>query len=406
MDTKQKHIFSFFSLCLLTLSACAPVLSPQLGTITPSTDLPISGTSQVDTDARVGPTQTISILERYYVPTYYSPFYSEIVEGSKSENGLLIYSTMSAENWKPIIRIFQEHYPWINVIALNLDSKQIFERYHNEIGNNSPTADVIISTDISGWQTLIKEGQVLSYRSQEDEFLPSWAKGVVGIYAVSSDPLVIIYNKGLVNTAPETIEQIGQLADKFPEQYNAKIVTFDGELNATGFSINWNWTKSNGDAGWNSLNAIGNAHPIFRASDTEIISEVGTGNASIGYFVLVTSVLQNEQKFPELGWSYIKDRQPIFIRDMAITQGNANPNSAKLMVDFLLSQEGQLALSLGGLTPYRNDISQTSQFHLQKTAAEVGSENLIFLTLDSQNLDPDALQRYIDYWKLAMDNSE
>jgi hypothetical protein len=81
------------------------------------------------------------------------------------------------------------------------------------------------------------------------------------------------------------------------------------------------------------------------------------------------------------------------------------------MVDFLLSQEGQLALALGGMTPFRPDIANVDIFtttegshkyiHFNQVIEEVGLDNLIFITLDPELLDPDKQGAFIESWNTA-----
>ncbi len=61
------------------------------------------------------------------------------------------------------------------------------------------------------------------------------------------------------------------------------------------------------------------------------------------------------------------DGQPVLLNSMAITENAASPNSAKLRIDFILSQEGQYALALDGFTPSRSDISGITEYHLDKS---------------------------------------
>ena len=387
-------------LILATLNACTPAPNDQPATLIPEQTLIPENVATIE------PTNTPSSLERYYVPAYYSQFYEQVVEDSKSEKGLLIYSIMGSENWEPVIRAFKEHYPWINVITLDLDANEVFERYYQEIETSAPTADLIVSSDIRGWQTFIEQGQILSYRSQEDSYLPSWAKAGIGIYALSSDPMVIIYNKRLVLSIPETMQEVSILASAFPGDYEARITTYDAELNATGLAANWFWIKNKGTDGWNILDRIGKTSPILKTSGGQMVQAVGTGESSLGYFVSAITVLPRLQEYPDLGWSYIKDGQPIFVRNMAITQANSSPNSAKLMIDFLLSQEGQLALALGGLTPYRADIARVSSLHLDKISQQVGQENLIFFSLDPELRDLQRLETFLERWKITMNKQD
>ncbi len=81
------------------------------------------------------------------------------------------------------------------------------------------------------------------------------------------------------------------------------------------------------------------------------------------------------------------------------------------MVDFLLSQEGQIALALGGLTPFRSDVANVeifdfanehkSFFHFNQVIEEVGLDNLIFINLDPEINNPDKRNAFIEKWNRA-----
>jgi iron(III) transport system substrate-binding protein len=384
-----------FVLFMLVLSACGPTGPAPVTPVTAGTPVPV-------TPAPGGELAepTLSVLERYYVPAYYSPFYAQIVEDSKSENGLLIYSSADSKNWLPVVRTFREHYPWIEVIVFPLEPGKVFERYFNEYTGQLRTADIVVSSDLLGWQEFIEKGEVLSYRSAEDAYLPSWARTGFGIYALSSDPLLLIYNKSaLSSTAPESMQDLVVMTDAFEEYYRGRVIAHDVASSRNGLVLNWFWLNARGETGWNILRALSRVKPMFSDSDQQMAQAVGTGDARLGYFVSSAAVLPAQAQYPNLSWSYLRDGQPIQVTSIAITRANRSPNSAKLMMDFLLSQEGQLALSLGGLTPYRTDIAQVSELHIEKVSAEVGQENLIFIVPDPGLRDQQALNALLLRWQ-------
>src|SRR3546814_6471831 len=86
------------------------------------------------------------------LPDYYPPSYEKIVEGSKSEGHLLIYSNLSADMLSPAVAGFGELYPWIEVEMLELGSGEVIERYLAEKGTGSTTADLLITVAADGWQ--------------------------------------------------------------------------------------------------------------------------------------------------------------------------------------------------------------------------------------------------------------
>ncbi len=390
MKKCQMYFAAIILLGMGLLSACGPGL--VVGAPTPAaTRTLVPEPTLLDTPE--------SGLATYFVPPYYSQFYIDTVNGSKQENNLVIYSIMSADNWAPIIQAFNEHYPWIKVTTFDLGAAEVFSRYNQDIESGGDTADIIVSSDPISWQQFIESGEVLTYRSPEDLFVPDWSKASIGLYTVSSDPMLIIYNKRYVTTPIDRLQQVSDMVAANPLALSGRIVTYDAEKNATGFAINWFWTDFARDAGWKRLETLGLASPVLMTSGGNMVEGVGRGDYSIGYFVSAITVYPRLKDYPDLAWSYIKDGEPILLRNMAITQKSKNPNSAKLMVDFILSQEGQLALGMGGLTPYRSDVAEIAPTHLDNIIQEVGSSNIFFFTLDQRLLDPSVRQTFLDRWK-------
>ena len=84
----------------------------------------------------------ISTANAQKLPDYYPKSYSSIVEGSKKENKLVVYSIMAEYNWKPVLEGFKKLYPWIEVQTLDLGSSEVFERYYSERASNARTGDL------------------------------------------------------------------------------------------------------------------------------------------------------------------------------------------------------------------------------------------------------------------------
>jgi iron(III) transport system substrate-binding protein len=202
-------------------------------------------------------------------PSYYPGSYSEIVEASKKEEGLLIYSNMAAFNWAPVIADFNRLYPWIKVQAVNMQSAEVFSRYNVEAGSGAKTADLLATASIEGWMNFRSAGNVQAYMSPEAGKLPDWSKPSPGLYTVSTDPMVLVYNKHALAEAdwPKSIADIAKLMVKHPE-YKKTIVTYDG-LSAFGSPIHWSWLNHGDGAADGQLNILGPAIVQEERSDVQ-----------------------------------------------------------------------------------------------------------------------------------------
>jgi iron(III) transport system substrate-binding protein len=397
----KKHgtclVFTLF-LVIAIISACAPrEYITIIGTPIPTT---------APTEAPASPTEVVNPLAQYYLPLYYPSQYLKIIEDSKAEkDGLLVYSIMSDQNWARTIQTFNAHYPWIKVTTTDMGADEVFSTYKTDLAAGNRTADMIVSSAPGGWQTFIKEGQLQVYASPEDSNVPDWSKLAPGVYSVSADLMLIIYNKKLVSNPPDTMTGLITAIKADPQKYIGKITTYDASLNATGYNINWFWVKFKGEENArNALNIIGAESPVLKTSATQMVDAVvdPQNPLMIGYFVSAISVFPRLATEPDLGWSYIRDGQPVLVRGMGITQKARSPNSARLFLDFILSQEGQYALSIGGLTPYRSDVVNVAEHHLNQVASDVSESNLIFFFFDPNLLDTTKTDAFMQSWKNSM----
>lgn len=334
------------------------------------------------------------------VPAGYPDDYADIIEASKQESGLLIYSNMAAYNWEPVIRGFNERYPWIRVETLDLGSGEVFERFLSEKATRSQTGDLLVSASPDNWLDIINaRDEILPYESPERPRLPDWSLPLPGLYTVSTDPTVMIYNDLLLpeHLRPRGIAHLAELAAAHPNVFDGKITTYI-ITNAFGYATNWAFARDVGfDRTWEYFETFG---PMVRPENSggPQVEKVVTGEYVVGYF---TSGIQVFTKLDDLrgimSFAYIEDGQPMFMRGVGIPRVSANINSAKLMLDYLVSMEGQVALGHGGLVPYRPgvenyDVPRT----YQSIVAEVGEENIVLIDYD-ENSAPNA-QAFKDRW--------
>lgn len=381
---RKLNVFLSLTLALVfVLAACAPASTP--------TEAPVTAAPATEAPAVAPATEAPAV----------DPMAALVEESKNEKDGLLVYSIMGESNWAPVIAAFSAQYPWITVTALDLGTTETFERYYTESAGGARTADMIITSAPGEWQEFIAKGELEVYHPVNLEGLPEFATLADGVYAVSTDPFIIIYNKQLVPTPPTTMADIATLAAD--PAFAGKITTYDAEKNGTGHAINWFWTKKMGDAGWTTLETIGKSNVNMQTSAGNMVKSVLSGEAAVGYFVSGISVFP---KFPEaepvMGWTYDTSGQVVMIRGMGITKKAVSPASAKLLMEFILSAEGQLAWSEGGLTAYRPDVAGQAEHHLQGIIDAVGADNVIYFSFDPEIAVAANRQAFVDKWKAAL----
>ncbi|WP_249159573.1 ABC transporter substrate-binding protein [Bradyrhizobium tropiciagri] len=338
-------------------------------------------------------------------PTGYPENYQKIIEDAQNEGSLLIYSIMSPENWRPVIEGFNKLYPKIKVETLDLPaSRESFERYLAERSTNSRTCDLIATADPGGWIDFQERGEILDYTSPEAQAWPDWSKPFPGVYTVSSDPMAMIWNNSLVpeGKRPKTLAEFVEVAVANEKAWRNRITSYGVHQTTFGYGISYAFVKKHGDKAWEWFAQLAKLAPRFERSGGPMTEKVTSGEYVEGWFVSAITFwprLNDPARAKILGWSFIGDGQPVVLRGVAIPKGSKNVNAAKLMLDFIISEQGQRAFGRGGLTPARPGVQPGDGIrHTYSSIVQaVGEQNICYI-----GYDRDAVRDYDSFvarWK-------
>lgn len=329
--------------------------------------------------------------------------HAALIEASKAEEGLLVYSNIAEYNWRYILDGFQEEYPWIKLESIDLGPSTVFERYYSETSVGKNSADIIATAAPDGWTRFIERGELAEYRSPESDNLPAWSMRPESLYTISVDPMIIIYNKMLVDEGPDSFEELVEMVRENPNKYRNKVTTYNALKHSFAYDIHWSAVKYLGNEGWPVMDALGS---VTRAESggAVMVEKVTSGEYSMGYFVSGITVFPRMKQAGRdriMGWELMEDGTPVFHREIGVTKKAKSPNSAKLFLNYILSHEGQVAVGKGGMTPYRSDVThgQVPYLAYQDIVDEIGEENIIHVKYDAEAYEK--RDEFLARWKQA-----
>jgi len=341
--------------------------------------------------AMSAPIATTVLAQTPTLPDYYPNDYTTLIEGSKAEKSLVIYSSMADNNWRPLIAGFNKKFPWIKIQTMDLATSTVHSRWEAEVGSNSRSADLLVSGANDRWARYGLEGTMLAYKSPESSHIPHFGKLYPGVYVMSADPLIITYNAMLLpeGKRPTGFTSLVKAAQADPKTYKGRITTYDASRSPFGSSAWLTTLKFIGNDGWTGLESIG---PMIRPemSGGAMNEKIITGEYLVGVAVSGITIFPrlNQAGGKILGFTFPDDGTPIMLRGFGITKNTANPNSAKLMVDYILSKEGQTLIGKGEMTPYRADVDESEvRYTYQSIAKIVGEDKMVLVGFDKSLLD-------------------
>jgi iron(III) transport system substrate-binding protein len=280
------------------------------------------------------------------VPPGYPAAYGAIIAAAEQEGQLVIHSTTDIAVAAPLIDDFQALYPRVEVQYRDMNSNDLYSGYLDDLFASPTTADILWSSAMDLQFRLVNAGHAQAYDSLETPALPAWAVWKSLAFGTTFEPIVIIYNKRLLaaDEIPQTHTELVRLLTEKRDRFAGKVVTYNIERSALGFLLATQDEQASQEF-WPLVRALGSVGAHVVATTEAILTRVGKGEDLIGYNALGSYAYIESKRDPSLGYVYPRDYTLVITRVMLIGKKAANPNAARLWVDYLLSRRGQAVLA-------------------------------------------------------------
>lgn len=200
---------------------------------------------------------------------------------------------------------------------------------------------------------LVNDGYAQPYVSKEITHIPDWAVWKNEAYAITAEPVVIVYNKNLVaeSDVPRSRSELTNLLSKKPDAYRGKIASYDPEQSGAGFLFitrDSRITKTT----WEMVRAFGGAGIKLYSTTGTVLDRISSGEHLIAYNVIGSYAIERAKEDASIGVIFPADYITLMSRIAFIPVAARHPESAKLFLDYLLSERGQkflLARSIGSV---------------------------------------------------------
>ena len=298
-----------------------------------------------------------------------------LIARSKNESGLVFYGNPPSANFKALTDRFNAAYPWIKVTAYDLEDNTIFSKYASEAQQGVRSADVLIASAPNLWIYAARQRYAMNFTPNGLASYPKFVRQFNGVYVMSPDPAIIVYNKVVLkDKVPTSVTTIARDTDTYKKVSG---YTVDNTFGYTGL---WGYVQKKG---WSNFQAIGKrlSPTTGVASQLQLVAQ---GGAVATYLTSPTARFRiaNDSNLQRLlDWSYTKDAEPLVPRGIAITKKAKSPASAKLFLDFVYSTRGQQAMCEAGFTAYRNNFRPSGGCTntLADVYQKVGKKNVILV---------------------------
>lgn len=333
------------------------------------------------------------------VPSGYPSNYSRIIDRADAEGHLLIWSVVDRPRAEGLLTDFHRAHPGIAVTYVEMTAQELDDRFLAAATQHRRVPDVLWSSAMDLQIKLCNDGYAQTYSSPEAHNLPDWANWKNEAWGTTKEPIVFVYNRHLIDDAqmPTSHLALTEFLETRPAGIRDRVATYDIASSAVGYL----YLSQDEDASpdiWRLVRAIGKNKPLLYPKADQVIQAVKAGRAAIGYNVVGSTLLPRDKANPDIGLILPNDYMLFMSRIALIAKEAANPNAARLFIDFLLSKEGQTRLVQQAMPSVRTDFPKSARLQpagSQLRAIRVGPELLV---------DRDQLTRdyFLNKWKAAI----
>jgi iron(III) transport system substrate-binding protein len=252
------------------------------------------------------------------------------IEAAKKEGRVILYT--NASGITPLIKRFEEKYPFLKVEQLRTGAPKLLNRILAEHKAGALKADLIETEGLTSY-LMMKRGLYAKYVSAESRALPAGAKDPDGQWTnAHSNYKVVAYNSRYVSPAelPKSYEDLSQ------PKWQGKILM--GSNNYEWFG---NMIKILGEEkGLNLMRRLNAQNLMLREGNSLILQLLLAGEGFVSIAANVDSVEELRAKGAPIDWLGL---EPTISRlhPIALARSAPHPNAAKLYIDFILSKEAQ-----------------------------------------------------------------
>lgn len=268
-----------------------------------------------------------------------------LIEGAKKEGKLVWYTSMAIDTSKPLLDALLKEYPFIKAELVRAGEEQLTTRILNETRAGKWSFDAMSGSAIS---MLVDRKIISPYLSPERDAFMNEFKDPQGYWTgIFVNNLILAYNTklGTPKDAPK------DYADLLDPKWKGKMLMDSTDYDWFGTLVTvWGREKT-----VQYMERLARQEPLWRRGHGLTAQLVGAGESALAWAYNFRIERMKKDGAP-VDWVDTFDPIVVTVSGIGLSAKPANPNAAKLLIDFALSKKGQEMIREMRRIPARSDV--------------------------------------------------
>ena len=306
-----------------------------------------------------------------------------VIEAAKKEGGEIeAYVTLRTDTARRVWDLFEGKYPFLRVKQYKADSEKMLQRLLTEYRAKKYLVDFLNFGGGFQTQVLIEQGIAGSYISPETKYFAPAFKDKNGLWTtLYYNPMTIVYNKKLIHANERPKDWVDLLNPRLKGKMameQEQVTWYAGIMKRFGEEKAKHYFQALSKQEFR-IEASGRGNALLAAG--EFAAYVGRGHVAEMF----------KKKGAPVEW--IKNPDPLVVQPATIQMAKyaPHPNSAKLLIDFMLSETVADVLAKENRLPGRSNVSG-----LDPAFKEINADKIFPLSMEEVQVN---YKKYLDEFR-------
>jgi iron(III) transport system substrate-binding protein len=272
---------------------------------------------------------------------------SSLFNGAKQEKEVVWYTTTSAGDNQAIVAGFTKKYPFLKVQVLRSTGEKLRQRVLTETAANQYFSDVLSVSSME--MGLLKSKNLLQpYDPPEAASYPAATKDKEKFFtAIYARNFVMGYNTAMVAEK----DRPKDWADLLDPKWKGKFGIDEEEFEWYGTLVDY-WGR---EKAGKFIKALASQQPVLRRGHSLLSQLLAAGEFPVA-LVFPFEIEQLKRKGAPVEWSNASDPIVTSINVVALSSKAPHGNAGKLLINYILSEEGQTIIKNVSRVPIRPGV--------------------------------------------------
>lgn len=271
--------------------------------------------------------------------------FADLYKAAKAEGEIVFYTDLRQDTAERVSAFWKENFPEVQLRVTPANSLAIIAQVETEQAAGQHNVDVTHMSQLSVAEVWKQKGIYMPYKTTTiDKFLPDNADPDGAFYSSDLYVLPAAYN---TKAFPDKAGLPTKLADYLDPKWKGKIVIADPASAGNGLTF-FMTMLSKGLMDWDYLEKLANQDILFVRNNPDAVRMVASGERVLTPMLSSFNVISSKDKGQPIDFYVLDDGAPVVQSAFGIMSGAPHPNGAKLLLEALMTPEGQATLAKGG----------------------------------------------------------